>query len=142
MYVQTGTEFKAVTDNHCSTAVLTGLMCIADKPKILAVDEVPVSLWLRSDPDESTDEEEPDTVVLICIQGQDTNDTANVRDRISASHPIHFELSAIDDAPPSLDLSVFGTPAGASNEAVIRGWNAENFAYTDVDKVTEFGRFK
>ena len=44
MYVQTGTEFKAVTDNHCSTAVLAGLMCIADKPEILAVNEVLVSL--------------------------------------------------------------------------------------------------
>ena len=115
--VQTGTEFKAVTDNHCSTAVLAGLTCIADKPEILAVDEVPVSLWLRSDPDE--DEEEPNTVVRICTQGQDTNDTANVRDRVSASHPIHFELSAINDEPLSLDLSVFGTPAGVSDKAVI-----------------------
>jgi hypothetical protein len=67
IYVQTGTEFKAVTDNHRSTAVLVGLMYITDKPEILAVDEVLVSLWLRSDPDESTDEEELDTVVRICI---------------------------------------------------------------------------
>jgi hypothetical protein len=65
-----------------------------------------------------------------------------VRDRVSASHPIYFELSAIDDEPPSLDLSVFGTPAAVSDEAVIQGWNAERFAYTDVDKVTEFGRFE
>jgi hypothetical protein len=142
MYVKTGTELKAVTDNHCSTAVLAGLMCIADKPEILAVDEVPVSLWLRSDPDESTDEEERNTVVRICTQGQDTDDTANVRDRVSASHPINFELSATGGEPPSLDLSVFGTPAGVSDEAIIQGWNAENFAYTEVDKVTEFGRFK
>lgn len=142
MYVQTGTEFKAVADNHCSTAVLAGLMCIADKPEILAVDEVPVSLWLRSDPDDNTDEEERNTVVRICTQGQDMNDTANVRDRISASHPIHFELSATGGEPPSLDLSVFGTPAGVSDEAIIQGWNVENFAYTNVDKVTEFGRFE
>jgi hypothetical protein len=142
MYVQTEFEFKVVTDNHRSTAVLAGLMCIADKPEILAVDEVPVSLWLRSDPDESTDIEERNTVVRICTQGQDTNDTANVRDRVSASHPIHFELSATDGEPPSLDLSVFGTPAGVSDEAIIQGWNIENFAYTDVDKVTEFGRFE
>lgn len=142
MYVQTGFEFKAVTDNHRSTAVLAGLTCIADKPEILAVDEVPVSLWLRSDPDENTDEEERNTVVRICTQGQDMNDTANVRDRISASHPIHFELSATGGEPPSLDLSVFGTPAGVSDEAIIQGWNVENFAYTNVDKVTEFGRFE
>lgn len=142
MYVQTGFEFKAVTDNHRSTAVLAGLTCIADKPEILAVDEVPVSLWLRSDPDENTDEEERNTVVRICTQGQDMNDTTNVRDRISASHPIHFELSATGGEPPSLDLSVFGTPAGVSDEAIIQGWNVENFAYTNVDKVTEFGRFE
>jgi hypothetical protein len=142
MYVPTGLKFKAVTDNHRSTAVLAGLTCVADKPEILAVDEVPVSLWLRSDPDESTDEEERNTVVRICTQGQDTNDTANVQDRVSASHPIHFELSATDCEHPSLDLSVFGTPAGVSDQAIIQGWNVENFAYTDVDKVTEFGRFE
>lgn len=44
--------------------------------------------------------------------------------------------------PPSLDLSVFGTPAGISDEAISQGWNVENFAYTNVDKVTEFGRFE
>jgi hypothetical protein len=66
MYVQTGFEFKAVTDNHRSTAILVGLMCIADKPEILAVDEVPVLLWLRSDPDENTDKEGRNTVVRIC----------------------------------------------------------------------------
>lgn len=59
-----------------------------------------------------------------------------------ASHSIHFELSATDGEPPSLDLSVFGTLAGVSDEAIIQGWNVENFAYTDVDKVTEFGRFE
>jgi len=128
MYVKIGTEFKAVTDNRCSTAVLAGLMCIADKPEILAVNEVPVSLWLRSDPDESKDEEERNTVVRICTQGQDTNDTAIVRDRVSASHPIHFELTATGGEPPSLDLSVLGTPAGVSDEAIIQGWNVENFA--------------
>jgi hypothetical protein len=142
MYVQTGIEFKVVTDDHRSTAVLAGLMCIADRPEILAVDEVPVSLWLRSDPDENTDEEERNIVVRICTQGQDTNDTANVRDRISASHPIHFELSATGGEPPSLDLSVFGTPAGVSDDAIIQGWNVENFAYTNVDNVTEFGKFE
>jgi hypothetical protein len=121
MYVQIGFEFKAVTDNYCSTAVLAGLTYIADKPEILAVDEVLVSLWLRSDPDENTDEEGRNTVVRICTQGQDMNDTANVRDRMSVSHPIHFELSATGDEPLSLDLSVFGTPAGVSDEAIIQG---------------------
>jgi len=129
-------------DNLCSTAVLAGLMRIADDPGILSVKVVPVSLWLRSDPDETMGEDDGNTVVRICTQGQDTNDTVSVRDRVSASHPVHYELCAADDKPPSLDLSVFGTPAGVSDEDIIEGWNVENFAYTDVGKVTEFGRFE
>jgi hypothetical protein len=129
-------------DKLYSTAVLAGLMRIADDPGILSVNVVPVSLWLRSDPDETTGEDDGNTVVRICTQGQDTNDTVSVRDRISASHPVHYELCAADDKPPSLDLSVFGTPAGVSDEDIIEGWNVENFAYTDVGKVTEFGRFE
>jgi len=121
--------------------VLAGLACIADKPEILLVNEVPVSLWLRSDPDESTNGEDHDIVVRICTQGQEKNDNANLRDRVSASHPIHFELQATDDEPPSLDLSVFGTPTEVSDDDIIEGWNTENFAYTKVDQVTEFGRF-
>jgi hypothetical protein len=113
-----------------------------DDPSILSVREVPVSLWLRSDPDETTGEDDGNTVVRICTQGTDTNETVSVRDRVSASHPVHYELCAADDKPPSLDLSVFGTPAGVSDEEIIEGWNAENFAYTDVRKVTEFGRFE
>lgn len=133
---------SAITDTHGSTSVLAGLECIADKPEILSVEDVPVSLWLRSEPDESANGEDRDTVVRICTQGQDKNDTASLRERVSASHPIHFELCVSGDEPPSLDLSVFGTPAEVSDEDIIQGWNAENFAYTKVDKVTEFGRFE
>jgi hypothetical protein len=129
-------------DKLNSTAVLAGLMRIADDPGILSVKVVPVSLWLRSDPDETTGEDDGNTVVRICTQGHNTNDTVSVRDRVSASHPVHYELCAADDKPPSLDLSVFGTPAGVSDEDIIEGWNVENFAYTDVGKVTEFGRFE
>lgn len=121
--------------------MLAGLACIADKPEILLVKEVPVSLWLRSDPDESTNGEDHNIVVRICTQGQDKNDASSLRDRVSASHPIHFELQATDDEPPSLDLSVFGTPTEVSDDDIIEGWNTENFAYTKVDQVTEFGRF-
>lgn len=122
--------------------MLAGLACIADNPEILSVKEVPVSLWLRSDPDESANEESSDTVIRVCTQGQDKDDTSNLHDRVSASHPIHFELSTTDNEPPSLDLSVYGTPAGVSDDDIIKGLNADNFAYTDVDKVTEFGRFE
>lgn len=133
---------SATADTHGSTAVLAGLACIADDPEILSVQEIPVSLWLRSDPDESKDGEDSTTLVRICTQGQDKNATANLRDRVSASHPVHFELRAADDEPPSLDLSVFGTPAEVFDEDIIEGWNSENFAYTNVNKVTEFGRFE
>ena len=128
------------TDSYNSTAVLEGLMRIADNPSILSAKEVPVSLWLRSDPDESRDQDNHGTVVRICTQGQSMKD--KTKDRISASHPVHFELSVDDDEPPLLDLSVFGTPTNASDDDIIVGWNKENFAYTDVGKVTEFGRFE
>jgi hypothetical protein len=117
-------------------------MRIADDPGILSVKDVPVSLWLRSDPDGTTGEDDGNTVVRICTQGQDTNDTVSVRDRVSASDPAHYELCAADNKPPSLDLSIFGTPAGVSDEEIIEGWNVENFTYTDVGKVTEFERFE
>jgi len=117
-------------------------MHIADNPDILSVKEVPVSLWLRSDPDETPDDENWNTVVRICAQGQDMKDTKNVKDRASASHPIHIELVAAEEQPPSLDLSIFGTPTGVSDKEIIQGWNEDKFAYTTVDKVTEFGRFE
>lgn len=132
----------AITNTQNSTAVLAGLMRIADKPEILSIKEVPASLWLSSDPDETTNDDDCDTVVRIFTQGQDTNNTVSVRERGSASHPVHYELCAADNEPTSLDLSVFGTPAGVSDEDTIKGWNVENFVYTDVDKVTEFGRFE
>jgi hypothetical protein len=117
-------------------------MRISDEPDILSVEEVPMSLWLRSDPDEATNGMDCRTVVRICTQGKTTKDRFSVRDRASTSHPIHYELSAAEDEPLSFDLSVFGTPVGVSDEDIIMGWNAEKFAYTDVDKVSEFGRFE
>lgn len=133
---------KCSTNDPASTAVLAGLMRIADEPKILSVKEVPVSLWLRSDPDETTDDQDWNSVVRICTQGQDMRDTDSVRDRASASHPIHIELLSAKGEAPLLDLSIFGTPAGVSDEQIIQGWNDDEFAYTSVDKVTEFGRFE
>ncbi|KAM0721315.1 hypothetical protein Q7P37_003019 [Cladosporium fusiforme] len=101
-----------------------------------------MSLWLRSDPDEPTSHEDWNTVVRICTQRAGIKDTKKVRDRASASHPIHIELVAAEDEPPSLDLSIFGTPTGVSDEDIIQGWNEDKFAYTTVDKVTEFRRFE
>lgn len=131
-----------VANASSSTAVIAGMMYMADNPDILSTKEVPLSLWLRSDPDGSTNEDDDDSVIRICTQGQDVNDSQTVLDRLSASHPIHYELLAPEDEPPSLDLSVFGTPAGVSDEQIIEGWNHDKFAFTNAGKVTEFGRFE
>lgn len=125
-----------------STAVTAGMMYIADNPNVLSAKEVPLSLWLRSDPDGPTNEDDDDTVIRICTQGQDMNDSQTVLDRLSASHPIHYELRPPEDEPPSLDLSVFGTPAGVSDEDIMEGWNSDKFAFTNAGKVTGFGRFE
>jgi len=53
-------------DRIHSTTILAGLMRIADDLGILSVKDVPVSLWLRSDPDETTGENDGNTVVRIC----------------------------------------------------------------------------
>ena len=57
-------------------------------------------------------------------------------------YPVYYELYTTDDKPPLLNLSVFRTPARVSNEDIIEGWNVKNFAYIDISKVTEFGRFE
>lgn len=131
-----------VANASSSTAVIAGMMYMADNPDFLSTKEVPLSLWLRSDPDGSTNEDDDDSVIRICTRGQDVNDSQTVLDRLSASHPIHYELLAPEDEPPSLDLSVFGTPAGVSDEQIIEGWNNDKFAFTNAGKVTEFGRFE
>ena len=130
-----------VANDSSSTAVIAGMMYMADNSDILSTKEVPLSLWLRSDPDGSTNEVDDDSVIRICTQGQDVNDSQTVLDRLSASHPIHYELLAPEDEPPSLDLSVFGTPAGVSDEQIIEGWNHDKFAFTKAGKVTEFSKF-
>jgi hypothetical protein len=101
-----------------------------------------MSLWLRSDPDGATNGKDYRTVVRICTQGKTTKNTFSERDRASASHPIHYELSAAGDEPLLLYLSSFGTPVDVSDEDIIVGWNAENFAYTDIDKVFAFRKFE
>lgn len=69
------------------------------------------------------------------------NESQTVLERLSASHPVHHELRTPEDGHPSLDLSVFGTPAGISEKDVIEGWNLDKFAVTNAGKVTEFSKF-
>jgi hypothetical protein len=58
------------------------------------------------------------------------------------SHLVHCNLCAADNKPRLLDLSVFGTPAGVSDEDIIERWNVENLAYADVSIATELGGFE
>lgn len=131
----------SLADNPVSTAVLAGLVRIADNPDIMSVTEAPVSLWMRSDPDDAEEEESLTTVVRICTRGSGL-DGGKVRDRFSSSHPIHIELVPSNGDPVSLDLSIFGTPEGVPDDEIVVGWNADQFAYTSTERVTEFGRYQ
>jgi hypothetical protein len=121
--------------------MLADLVCIIDKPEIPSVEEALVSSCSRSDPGRSTDSDDCTTIIRSYTRRQEKHDTANLRDRVSALHPIRFERCATDDEPSLLDLSVFRTPAGGS-KSVIEVWNAENFAYTEAERVTEIGRLE
>lgn len=66
----------------------------------------------------------------------------SVRGIISVSHLVYCELCIADDKPRVLDLSIFGTPAGVSDENIIEGWSVENLTYTDVSIVTELGGYR
>lgn len=54
----------------------------------------------------------------------------------------HYELCTAEDEPSALDLSVFGTTADVSDEDIIEGWNADNLAYTSIDKATELWKVR
>lgn len=138
-----------------------GLACMADDPKLLSVDTAPLSLWMRSDPDASGDDnagnereesqedgESQHEAVRICRQGQALDPkTASESDR-NPSHPIHFELSC-KHGRPEIDLTVFGTPPALTDEDVIvrRGSSDEAddsdecLVFSQPDKLTRFGDF-
>lgn len=143
------------------TYVQWGLACMADDSRILSVDAAPLSLWMRSDPDGSGDDnasnereksqedsEAQQEAVRICRQGQALDPkTASESDR-NPSHAIHFELSC-KLGRPEIDLSVFGTPSALTDEDVImrRGISDEEDSSTEClvfsqpDKLTRFGDF-
>lgn len=143
------------------TYVQWGLACMADDSKLLSVDTAPLSLWMRSDPDASgddnasdergesqDDDESQQEAVRICRQGQALDPkTASESDR-NPSHAIHFELSC-KHGRPDIDLTVFGTPSTLTDEDVIvrRGNSDEGddshecLVFSQPDKLTRFGDF-
>jgi hypothetical protein len=142
--------------------VISGLACIADDWKELSVDAAPMSLWLRSDldtaeveDDEDDDENESEDdggqqeAVRICRKGQALNPKVVGRFDRNPSYAIHYELSC-KRGPPEIDLSVFGTPSGLSDEDVIvrkgkpggRKKPHECLVFSQPDKLTRFGEFR
>jgi hypothetical protein len=130
------------------TAVLAGLKCIADDWDALTVDEAPVSLWMRSDPE---DESDADTeAVRLCRQGQALNPKTVGKGDRNPSHAVHFELSCPDGGLPEVDLSVFGTPPGASDDDVTvrkgpqgSGKNSrERLVFANTSQLVQFGKFR
>lgn len=140
--------------------MLSGLICIADDETALFVDAAPLSLWMRSDPDPESDkdesvageeerEEAEAEAVRICRQGQAIDPkTVGKFDR-NPSHPIHYEL-VCKDGQPEIDLSVFGTPSGLSDDDVIVrkgetgrvGKSHECLVFSQPEMLTRFGTFR
>ena len=110
---------------------------IANSPNLITHGKTPVSLWMRSDPDD-----EPinnDVMIRVCTRGQNLQDDDGVQDIQSSSRPVHFTLETLQGEIPTLDLSILGTPNGVSDDEIIIGKNAENFHYTHKKNLKLFG---
>jgi hypothetical protein len=111
---------------------------IANKPNLITHGKTPVSLWMRSDPDDEGINN--DMMIRVCTRGQDLQDDDGVQDIRSSSCPVPFTLETSEGASPTFDLSVFGTPNGVSDDEIIIGKNAEDFHYTSKNKLKLFGK--
>ncbi|KAK4903715.1 hypothetical protein LTR49_026695 [Elasticomyces elasticus] len=112
------------------TAVLGGLQRIADDWGTITLHEAPMSLWLRSDPDDGSKDPQ---AVRFCRQRQELNPTSH-------------------EGRPEIDLSVFGTPTSLSDEDVIehsdgtsrkkkRSGLQERLVFAPIARLTRFGDF-
>jgi hypothetical protein len=72
---------------------------------------------MRSDPEDESDA--GTEAVRLCRQGQVLNPKTVGKGDHNPSHAVHFELSYPDRGFPEVDLSVFGTPPGASDDDII-----------------------
>lgn len=132
----------------CRTAVQAGLICIADDWNMLSVSAAPVSLWLRSDPERSSDGSVE--AVRLCRKGQILEpETVGDGDR-NPSYAIHFDLWCPEGGRPEIDLSVFGTPPGVADDEVIvrrgpqgRGRKShEQLVFAQADHLSGYGEFR
>ncbi|KAK5724149.1 hypothetical protein LTS12_027515 [Elasticomyces elasticus] len=131
------------------TAVLGGLQRIADDWGTITLHEAPMSLWLRSDPDDGSKDPQ---AVRFCRHGQELNPTSQEGGDRNPSHAMHFELSCSAQGRPEIDLSVFGTPTSLSDEDVIehsdgtsrkkkRSGLQERLVFALIARLTRFGDF-
>jgi hypothetical protein len=96
---------------------------IANSPNLITHGKTPVSLWMRSDPDD-----EPinnDMMIRVCTRGQDLRDDHRVQDIQSSPRLVHFALGTSRGEIPDFDLSIFGTFKGVSDDEIIIGKNAD-----------------
>jgi len=128
--------------------VLAGLKRVADDWNALSVDEAPVSLWMRSDPEDASDD--TTEAVRICRKGQELNPKRVIEGDRNPSHAIHFSLSCPDGGLPEVDLSVFGTPSGVSDDGVVSRKGPQDsgkesqecLVFANPNHLVRFGEFR
>ncbi|KAF2158397.1 hypothetical protein M409DRAFT_61689 [Zasmidium cellare ATCC 36951] len=129
-----GVTIHYADDTEC-TAVMKGLRTIADDPSILDVDVAPLSVWLRSEPDDSHGGAESNAVRVIrvvkkgqSLSGKDTtrrkarrttrkakatrlatDSSKSITPRRDARYPVEFDLKFLgagDDPDPRLEIDL------------------------------------
>jgi hypothetical protein len=113
-------------------------MRIADNDEIISVGKIPVSLWMIDDMDDSTTDDDPKTVMRICTQGRDLQGGGNVKYE-STSHPVLLILKSDRGSPHTLNLSIYGTPDGLSDEDIIVEERKAGFTHANIEDVQVFG---
>jgi hypothetical protein len=137
-YARVGTS---VTDTSARTAVGIGMMRIVDNPEIVSQGKIPISLWMINDVDDSTTDDAPKSVMRICTQGRDLQGGDNVKDKSRTALPVPFLLKSDRGLPHILDLSIYGTPTGKSDQEIIIGKGGTGFAHANIEDVEVFGSY-
>jgi hypothetical protein len=109
---------------------------------------------MRSDLDEKENDKDKDKdtsnetkqAVRLCRQRQTLNPSRLRKNDRNPSHAIHFTL-ACSQGKPEIDLSVYGTPTGISDDEIMtktkgRRPKGEPLTYAPIDKLTLFGDFR
>jgi hypothetical protein len=131
----------SVTDTSARTAVGIGMMRIVDDPEIVSQGKIPISLWMINDVDDSTTDDAPKTVMRIFTQGRDLQGGDNVKDKSRTALPVPFLLKSDRGLPHILDLSIYGTPTGKSDQEIIIGKGGTGFAHANIEDVEVFGSY-